>query len=855
MVTEKPTCESQIEALVAYSRQQAEGSGLVDGFPESSLAVELPGYAIVEQIGGGGQGTVFRAVQRTTNREVAIKILHSGSLGRRLDGVRFEREIKALALLQHPGIVRLVDGGTVERRRFLVMDFIEGESLDEYLREEAPPIRERVELMVRVCDAVAAAHVRGVVHRDLKPSNVRVDRAGHPHVLDFGLARLLDSEGDIAGNREATLTGQFLGSPSWASPEQAEGAISRIDTRTDVYALGLLLYHGITGDFPYPIGGPLNDTLNHIRLTAPGKLRVKERSIDADLETIVLKCLNKEQGRRYQSAGELAAELRRYLAGEPIEARRDSMWYVLSRTLGQHRMTTAVVLGFLLLLLAYALTTTVLYQRAVTANAEAVTSRRELQETASIVVSQLAEGMSRVPRGSVLQKTMYETAQAQLVKLLGHDVDDPRLLADRAAALIGLSDIALAVGDSEGALGQREQALTIHRRLVDLYPDEPQRLRDLAVSVVLVGDISKHRSDYEGALKWYQEALGIHEDLVASEPENVGYLDDLAWSYERIGDMIYWQGDINRSEEYFLKRRELAERLAALEPAKTAHLQGLITSLGWLGTVASSRGDGDSARAMRLEAINAAERLHAADSGNPKYTLLLASALDSEGNVLSDEDRLEEAEPMFTRSRVLIEQLLKNEPTNVVNRAAFAGSLCQAGRVHEKRQDLESAWAAYKESAAVLDELLKADSENLEHLVNSMDLHARLGHTGRQLGLGREATNATAEATATARRLLDLAPADPHRIYVASEWLSNCCENPQCDPAHGLAAAQHGVELAPEKFEMWLALAKAMESNGRCDDAVAAAMRGLALLTEHDRIRCALFEDVVRRCQERGNDR
>jgi serine/threonine protein kinase len=193
---------------------------------------------------------------------------------------------------------------------FFVMDFIAGRPLDEYVRDEDLSVQETVRLFAKVCDAVNAAHVRGVVHRDLKPSNILVDEQGEPHVLDFGLSKITapDDPGRPRG-RTVTETGQFIGSLPWATPEQGEGASDKIDVRTDVYSLGLVLFNALTGDFPYEVTGFLREVLDSILNTEPLKPSTLRRDIASDLDTIVLKCLSKERERRYQTAGEVGREV------------------------------------------------------------------------------------------------------------------------------------------------------------------------------------------------------------------------------------------------------------------------------------------------------------------------------------------------------------------------------------------------------------------------------------------------------------------------------------------------------------------------------------------------------------------
>lgn len=313
----------------------------------------LPGYTLLREIHRGGQGIVYLAVQASTGRQVAVKLLNRAPLaGSGPAGLaRFEREIQILSRLKHPTIVTIHDCGRDREHLYLVMDYIPGRPLDAYVEDHRTPLRETLALFVSICDGVNAAHLRGVIHRDLKPGNILVDESGQPHVLDFGLAKLADDSSDAPSARAMTVTGQFVGSLPWASPEQAEGRTEQLDIRTDVYSLGVVLYQLLTGRFPYPVLGRLDEVVRHIVQTSPIRPSVLERGIDRDLETIVLKCLAKEPERRYQIAGELARDIRRYLAGDAIEARRDSLAYLVQKGIARHRV--AAIAGATMLLAVF----------------------------------------------------------------------------------------------------------------------------------------------------------------------------------------------------------------------------------------------------------------------------------------------------------------------------------------------------------------------------------------------------------------------------------------------------------------------------------------------------------------------
>jgi serine/threonine protein kinase/tetratricopeptide (TPR) repeat protein len=280
---------------------------------------ELGDYELLEEVGRGGQGVVFRARQKSLNRTVALKVISLGQWASQAHLKRFRREAEAAASLDHAGIVPIYEVGERDGTCYFSMKFVEGGQLDEVVRRTPMSIRHAAELIAKVARTVHYAHEHGILHRDIKPGNILFDKNGEPHLTDFGLARLLDTQSSV------TRTIDVLGTPSYMAPEQAAGETTKLSKATDVYGLGAVLYQLLTGQPPFA-GGTTYETIRLLRDTEPRQPRVLNPKIDRDLSTICLKCLEKHPERRYSSPLALAEDLERWLKHEPIRARRTGIF-------------------------------------------------------------------------------------------------------------------------------------------------------------------------------------------------------------------------------------------------------------------------------------------------------------------------------------------------------------------------------------------------------------------------------------------------------------------------------------------------------------------------------------------------
>jgi tetratricopeptide (TPR) repeat protein len=570
---------------------------------------------------------------------VALKMILAGQLASAADVQRFYTEAEAAAQLDHPGIVRIYEVGEQDGQHFYSMGYVAGGSLAASLKDGPLPPREAAALVRKVAEAVAYAHSRGIIHRDLKPANILLDEGGRPQVADFGLAKRLAADSQLTG------TGQVMGTPSYMPPEQAQGRAPEIGPASDIYALGAILYCLLTGRPPFQAASVM-DTLRQVLEQEPVAPRLLNPGVDRDLETICLKCLEKQAGKRYASAQALAEDLRRHAAGEPILARpvggAERLWRWCRRSPRTAAAVAAVAL--LLLLVSVGSTWAALTirqernqkeaerQAAVAAREEADSARKLAQqneiiaaeqadlalETVNTLIFKVQQRLSKGPGMQPLKRDLLQTAFEGLQRVASRAGGESKVRWSMEDALLRMGELALQFGNSEEAYGYFQRRYEMTRADLDAEPGNARLMERVAMACVNLAELNMSvRRDVKRALSLYQEAVRLRTQVAQVPPDELRRQNDrllptqrmqpfsiklnLSEGWTRVGLTHYFLGDSAQAEGPILKslalREELVTGLLAGEAAWTlsatptgpAAPLSVAATVPWLSELASEQ--------------------------------------------------------------------------------------------------------------------------------------------------------------------------------------------------------------------------------------------------------------------------
>jgi tetratricopeptide (TPR) repeat protein/tRNA A-37 threonylcarbamoyl transferase component Bud32 len=676
-VTECETCRLTLETLpddplVGLMRVAVASAGISPARRRLQL-----GYEILEEIGRGGMAVVYKARQAGLNRFVALKMIHAATPPETL--ARFRREAETVARLDHPNIVKIHEFGDLDGQPYLALEFVEGGSLASKLTGPLAP-RVGAALIKSLARAVGHAHDRGIVHRDLKPSNVLLSFDGGasgaatpgawvPKISDFGLAK------DLTRELTQTQTGAIMGTPSYMAPEQATGRMHQVGPAADVYALGAMLYEVLTGRPPFQ-GATLLEALEQTRSREPVPPSRLQSAVPRDLETVCLKCLQKDPHKRYASAAALAEDVRRFLAGEAVRARPVPRW---ERAYKWARRRPAVA-G----LLAFGGITSV-----------ALVLGLWLHTT------RLSAAVRRAEAGEARADLNYQQAREAINQMLGrldgfHATGVPRVEALRR--------------------GLRKDVLAFYEGIARVEEDAgPARRFDLARARVLMARLQDPSASYATL----RHALRLLEELVAEEPDNTDYRSQLGKCFTGLGQAAATSGRAEESELNYAKALQVFEELARAHPDNADWQRSLAVCHTNLGVCCDAAKRWPEAESHWLQAVSIVEELARQQPHEDANKFQLAVDNANLGLLYASTERLEKSFPLFASAEAYLTALAQAHPEETTYRFTLAQTLRLWGANLDAARRGEEARSLLTRAVEIMDEIVRenpADAVNRELL-------------------------------------------------------------------------------------------------------------------------------------------
>jgi serine/threonine-protein kinase len=806
--------------------------------PERAGQTGLPvvaGYEILGPLGRGGMGLVYHARQLKSGRVVALKMIRGGAHAELRDLARFKTEAEAVARLKHPHIVPIYEAGEQDGWAYFALEFVPGGSLARQLGGRPQPADRSARLVETLARAMEYAHMQGIVHRDLKPANILLLADGTPKISDFGLAKRLDAEPATPAPGDRTQTGEVWGTPSYMAPEQTWGRPGEVGRAADVYALGAILYECLTGRPPFQATTPL-DILLQVRSEEPVPPRRLVPSVPRDLDTICLKCLQKEPRRRYSSADALAEDLRRFIAGEPVQARPESAWKTAVRWARRRKTVAALAVvsaAAVLILLTFGVwhygqlqthseelrtqrnTADRLRELAQAKEAEALRQTGETekqrqraeanfrQALAAVVqmlarVSEDEDQLAHEPRMEPVRHKLLEDALRFCQDLLKQKAADPLVRQETAAIYLHMGDLQRLLGKQAAAEESYNAAIQLFRALAGEFPKRPGYRHELAGCYTNLGNLladTPREKEAEGA---YRRALDIQQTVVEEFPESADYRSNLAGSHHNLGTFMVQTGRREEGEKALRLALDHRRRLAEKHPQNAPYRQDVARSYNNLGHLLDITNRLKEAEPAYRKAIELQRELEKESPRVPAYRQELAGSHNGLANVLAYTNRLQEAEAEYGHALDLQRRLAEDFPRVPAHRHELGRSHHNLALLLERMKRPQEAVQAYRLALGLhkglVDEFPKVP-------IYQSDLGNDLAHLARVLrdqGRLADARREAERAIAHQRTALALLPEHPGFKYSFANNAAILAETLVRLGDHG-AAVQAAAEL-PKTF-------------------------------------------------------
>jgi serine/threonine protein kinase/tetratricopeptide (TPR) repeat protein len=785
------------ELLAVALAQPPDSSGKAHREDSAGAAWTLPGYELLGELGRGGMGVIYRARQIKLNRIVALKVLAGGPHAGTKALLRHRNEAEAVAQLQHPNIVQIYEVGEHAGHAYLILEYVPHGGLDKYLGGVPQPARAAAQLVETLADAVHYAHQRGIVHRDLKPANVLLQELGArgqesggssqqssagtthhspltthhspltthhspltdyvPKIADFGLAKILSEDGAAL-----TASGEMIGTPAYMAPEQATGKPNLSGPAVDIYGLGALLYELLTGRPPFRADTAL-ETILQVRCLEPVSPSQLQPNCPRDLVTICLKCLQKEPGRRYATAQELAEDLRRFRAGEPIQARPVGRSERVLRWCRRRPLVAGLLAALVLALAGGAAGVVWQWQRAEAKAAEA----RQAQELAEANYAKIRETIDRMAQQGEANSYKLEGQALLQYALVAYQVllqekgDDPTVNLRKAQAQLRIAEIRWWLREQQQAAKDNQQARELLERL-DAGDRAVRRL--LARSHALEGEMMAFgfsKGKFAKAQSAFERAIKLQVALHDAEPDNVDLATELLDSLLSFSEVLCWQGRGHDAKPIHKRTLALLQPLFDAAPKDSRYLQRMAYHLANVGLLHRASGKGGEAEKSYARGLDLCLQYREVEPDKPYARFWQSYCLIHLAEVREDAGRTHEAETGFREVIKLRKALVDGYPHMLRYHELLASALGDLSRVLRKSKSYEEALTMANESVAVAAKAVAQWRKYADARWTLANNHWHVALTLQALGKPEEAVLAYQAALAQFEKLASEFPDEP----------------------------------------------------------------------------------------------
>ncbi len=736
------------EALKLLANESAETLSLTNtiqdfnALPTFKNGQQIGHYKLIEELGSGGMGAVFLA-ERTDgeyDQKVAVKILQNGRSSELLiQKLRNERQI--LANLKHTNIVNILDGGTTEYGiPYIVMEYVDGTIITDYIEEKKLTIRQKLKLFQKLCDVIIYAHQKLIIHRDIKPSNILISKTGEIKLLDFGIAKILDEQGLSTQD-----TQQSFITPDYASPEHIKGLPLTISS--EVYGLGILLYEILAGFNPFKFGNKsIEDAIRTTCEYNPPPPSKSTKNVNyelkGDIDNICMKALYKDPKDRYLTVDYLSQDIERYFNNEPVKATKDKWWYRTKKFIKRNK--SYLITGICI----FAITLAGLFSSLHQAKKTKVMFT-DLRGLTSTMLFDFYDGIANIEGTTEVKEMVVSKTIAYLNKMEKDNADNPDLMNDISDGYQRLGNIQGNsyfgnMGLSEDAFKSYIKAVKISEKLVAKNPNNQKYIFSLSQAYIGIGDINYTLSKLDTALIHYEKGYSILQKLANQYTDSLHYYWALSNACERIGDVsgMYGYpnlGNTSKAVSSYTEMANILEKIVTKEPKNARYRSSYATAQLMLGNLFNVLGRFNEAINSEYKAITAFDTLLINDPNNYNKITSLLNAKNTLREPLTELMKYDEALLLLTEVNLRLNKSMQADPNNSQVQSNLANNYNSLGRVLNEKGFFNEAMKAFEKSKIINQQLLKNEATNMEVLRN-------LGFTIEFMGDNYFYTNKYSEA-------------------------------------------------------------------------------------------------------------